>query len=98
MIVEKSTFTSLQLNHDAQEILFGDSGKGEVVGVGKIPISDDQFISNVLFVDSLFYNLLSISQFCEMVYNYLFAIEGVLILRGVSSSIAFQGSLKGKVY
>ncbi len=61
MTGEKSMFSSLQLNHDAQEIVFGDNGKGEVVGVGKIPISNDQSISNVLLVDSLSYNLLSVS-------------------------------------
>ena len=98
MTGERSMFTSLQLNHDAQEIVFGDSGKGEVVGVGKIPISNDQSISNVLLVDSLSYNLLSISQLCEMGYNCLFTNEGVQILRRDDSSIAFTGRLKGKLY
>ena len=51
-------FNSLQLTHDSQEIVFGDSGKGEVLGLGNIPISNDQSISNVLLVDSLSYNLL----------------------------------------
>src|SRR6266508_532482 len=94
----KEYVSSLQLNHDAQEIVFGDSGKGEVVGVGKIPISNDQSISNVLLVDSLSYNLLSISQLCEIGYNYLFTNEGVQILKREDSSIAFLGRLKGKLY
>src|SRR6266508_7003243 len=92
----KEYVSSLQLNHDAQEIVFGDSGKGEVVGVGKIPISNDQSISNVLLVDSLSYNLLSVSQLCEMDYNCLFTNEGVQILRREDSSIAFTDRLKGK--
>ena len=98
MTEEKSMLSSLELNHDAQEIVFGDSGKGEVVGVGKIPISNDQSISNVLLVDSLSYNLLSVSQLCEMGYNCLFTNEGVQILRREDSSIAFTGRLKGKLY
>src|SRR6266508_3257839 len=102
MTGEKSMFSSLQLNHDAQEIVFGDSGKGEVVGVGvgvgKIHISNDQSISNVLLVDSLSYNLLSVLQLCEMGYNCLFTNEGVQILRREDSSIAFTGHLKGKLY
>src|SRR5438045_8885490 len=98
MTKEKSMFSSLQLNHDAQEIVFGDSGKGEVVGVGKIPISNDQSISNVLLVNSLSYNLLSVSQLCEMGYNCLFTNEGVQILRREDSSIAFAGRLKVKLY
>src|SRR6266542_3670239 len=91
-------FSSLQLNHDAQEIVFGDSGKGEVVGVGKIPISNDQSISNVLLVDSLSYNLLSVSQLCEMGYNCIFTNEGVQIIRREDFSIAFMGRLKGQLY
>src|SRR6266508_989370 len=96
MTGEKSMFSSLQLNHDAQEIVFG--GKGEVVGVGKIPISNDQSISNVFLVDSLSYNLLSVSQLSEMGYNCLFTNEGVQILRREDSSFAFMGRLKVKLY
>ena len=88
----------LELNHDAQEIVFGDSSKGGVVGVGNVPISTDQSISNVLLVDSLSYNLLSVSQLCGMGYNCLFTDEGVQILRRVDSSVAFTGRLKGKLY
>src|SRR5438132_1500992 len=98
MTGEKSMFFALQLNHDAQEIVFGDSGKGEVVGVGRIPISNDQSISNVLLVDSLSYNLLSVLQLCEIGYNYLFTNEGVQILKTEDSSIAFMGRFKGKLY
>src|SRR5438045_7450562 len=95
MTKEKSMFSSLQLNHDAQEIVFDDSGKGEVVGVGKIPISNYQSISNVLLVDSLSYNLLSGSQLCEMGYNCLFTNEGVQIFRRENSSNAFTGRCGG---
>jgi hypothetical protein len=40
MTGEKDMFHSLQLTQEAQEIMFGDSGKSEVIGVGNIPISD----------------------------------------------------------
>jgi transposase InsO family protein len=91
-------FTTLQLVQNSQEIVFGDSSKGEVLGIGKVPISKDQFITNVLLVDSLSYNLLSTSQLCEAGYNCLFTDEGVQVLRREDSSIAFTGRLKGKLY
>ena len=91
-------FTSLQIAHDSQEIVFGDNSKGEVLGVGKIPISSNQSMSNVLLVDSLSYNLLSVAQLCEMGYNCLFTNEGVQILKREDSSIAFTGRLKDKLY
>jgi hypothetical protein len=44
------------------------------------------------------YNLLSVSQLCEMGYNYLFTNKGVIIFRRSDGSLAFNGILKGKLY
>ena len=38
----------------------GDNGKGKVKGLGNIVISNDMSISNVLLVESLNFNLLSV--------------------------------------
>ena len=46
------------------------------------------FRSNVLLVDSLSYNLLSVSQLCGMGYNCLFSDVDVKILRREDSSVA----------
>jgi hypothetical protein len=43
-----------------------------VKGLGKIAVSPYHSISNVFLVDSLDYNLLSVSQLCKMGYNCLF--------------------------
>jgi ribosome biogenesis protein Nip4 len=65
MTGEKSMFTSFQPNQTTSErIVFGDNSKGDILGLGKIAISNDNSISNVLLVDSLGYNLLSVSQLC----------------------------------
>jgi hypothetical protein len=42
-----------------------------VKGLGKIAISSEHSISNVFLVESLGYNLLSVSQLCNMGYNCL---------------------------
>ena len=92
-------FTSFQPSHDQSgNIVFGDNGKGEVLGLGKIAISNDNSISNVLLVNSLRYNLLSISQLREMGYNFLFTDKGVEVYRREDYSIAFTGHLKEKLY
>jgi hypothetical protein len=75
-----------------------DSGKSKVIGIGKIPISDQQSLSNVLLVDSLSYNLFSVSQLYGMGYNCLFSVVDVKILRREDSSVVFTGRLKGKLY
>ena len=47
-------FTSLDEDVDNQEkITFGDNSKGKVKGLGKVAISNDNSITNVLYVQSL---------------------------------------------
>jgi hypothetical protein len=76
-------------------ITFGDGNQGLVKGLGKIAISPDHSISNVFLVDSLYYNLFSISQLCKMGYNCLFTDIGVTVIRRSDDSIAFKGVLDG---
>ena len=79
-------------------ITFGDGNQGLVKGLGKIAISPDHTISNVFLVDSLYYNLLSVSQLCQMGYNCLFTDGGVTVFRRSDDSIAFKGVLDGQLY
>jgi hypothetical protein len=69
-----------------------------VKGLGKIVISPDHSISNVFLVDSLDYNLLSVSQLCKIGYNCLFIDSGVTVFRRSDDSIAFKGVLNGQLY
>jgi hypothetical protein len=55
-------------------------------------------IAKVLLVDSLDYNLLFVSQLCEMGYNYLFTNKEVSVFRRSDGSYAFSDIFKGKVY
>jgi hypothetical protein len=61
-------------------ITFGDGNQGLVKGLGKIAISPDHSISNVFLVDSLDYNLLSVSHICKMGYNCLFTDLGEVMI------------------
>ena len=47
-------------------ITFGDNDKGKVKGLGKIAISNDLSISNVLLVESMNFNLLFVAQLCDL--------------------------------
>jgi hypothetical protein len=91
MTREKRMFTSFEKNDNVNDnIVFAGSSQGKVIGLGKITISTDHSISNVFLVDSLDYNLLSVSQLCEMGYNYLFTNEGVTIFRKSDNLVAFK--------
>ena len=52
-------------NHE--HVTFGDNSKGKVVGLGKVAITKDLSISNVLLIESVSFNLLSIAQLCNLV-------------------------------
>jgi hypothetical protein len=95
----KDMFTSFEENDCSSDtIIFGDNSEGRVHGYGKIAITTDHSISKVLLVDSLDYNLLSVSQLCKMDYNYLFTNKGVTVFRRCDGSYAFSGILKGNLY
>jgi hypothetical protein len=90
-------FTSYVKNKDSQDtIIFGDGNQGKVKGLGKISITAEHSISNVFLVESLGYNLLSISQ--HMGYNCLFTNIDVSVFRRSDGSSAFKGVLDGKLY
>jgi hypothetical protein len=99
MIGEKRMFSSYEKNEDPQRaITFGDGNQGLVKGLSKIAISPDHSISNVFLVDSLDYNLLSLSQLCKMGYNCLFTDVGVTVFRRSDDLVAFKGVLQGQLY
>jgi hypothetical protein len=99
MTREKKIFTSYVKNKDSQDtIIFGDGNHGKVKGLGNIAITSEHSISNVFLVESLGYNLLSVSQLCHMGYNYLFTNIDVSVFRRSDGSLAFKGVLDGKLY
>jgi hypothetical protein len=98
MTRERRMFTSFEKNEcESDCITFGDNRQGQVLGFDKITITTEHSISKVL-VGSLDYNLLSVSQLCEMGYNFLCTNKGVTVFRRSGGSFAFKGVLRGKLY
>jgi transposase InsO family protein len=99
MTRQKKMFTSYVKNKYSQDsIIFGDGNQGKVKGLGKIAITSEHSISNVFLVESLRYNLLSVSQLCNMGYNCLFTNADVSFFMRSDGSLAFKGVLDGKLY
>ena len=57
-----SMFTSLEDPGDHEHVTYGDYSRGKVLDLGRIAISKDLSIFNVLFVEALSFNLISIAQ------------------------------------
>jgi hypothetical protein len=92
-------FISFEKNeYESDCITFSDNSQGQVLGFDKIAITTEHLISKVLLIELLDYNLLSVSQSCEMGYNYLFTDKGMTIFRRNAGSFTFKGVLRGKLY
>jgi hypothetical protein len=98
MTEEKRMFTYFEKNDTTSDrITFGGNIQGKFVSHGKIAITTEHYIYKVTLVESLDYNLLSVSQLCELGYNCLFTNKGVTIFRRSDGSFAFKGFLRGKL-
>jgi hypothetical protein len=91
-------YSSVQGPSGVETPTFGDGDQGKIEGLGKIAISSEHSISNVFLVESLGYNLLSVSQLCNMGYNCLFTNVDVSVFRRSDGSLAFKGVLDDKLY
>jgi hypothetical protein len=99
MTGERRMFTSFEKNDcESDCITFGDNSQGQVLGFSKIVITTEYSIYKVLLVESLDYNLLFVSQLCEMGYNCLFIDKGVTVFKRSDDSFVFKGVLRGKLY
>jgi hypothetical protein len=99
MTGERRMFTSFEKNEcESDCITFSDNSQGQVLGFDKIAITTEHSISNVLLVESLNYNLLSVSQLYEMGYNCLFTDKGVTVFRRSDDSFIFKDLLRVKLY
>ena len=78
-------------NNGYDSITFGDNGKGKVKGLGKIAISNDMSISNVLLVESLNFNLLYVAQLCDLGFKCIFRVDDVEIISVDGSNLIFKG-------
>jgi hypothetical protein len=75
-------FISLEEDGVCQnKITFGDNSKSKVKGIGKVAISNDHSLSNVLYVASLSFNLLSVGQLCDLGYQCLFGPNEVVVTK-----------------
>jgi hypothetical protein len=80
MTRDKGWFSSLVLVVTKRYITFGDNGRGRVLSEGEIKVSDKITLRHVALVQSLGYNLLSVSQLLDEGFEVLFRPGGSWIL------------------
>jgi len=67
MMGDASKFTYISPKK-SEHVTYGDNNKGRILGVGKIGMNSSNSIENVLLVEGLKHNLLSVSQLCDKGY------------------------------
>jgi len=77
MTGDASLLTRLTLKHGGY-VTYGDNNKGKIVG-GDIGVKGNLTIQNVLLVEGIKHNLLSISQLCDKRLEVTFQAEICLI-------------------
>ncbi len=97
MTGDKNKFTSLALK-DGENVKFGDNSKGKNIGIGKISKGSSLIIEDVLLVDSLKHNLLSISQLCDKCYNVIFKSIMCIIVNKIDNQVLFVAFRNENVY
>src|ERR1041385_4586884 len=99
MTGDKDLFTEDKLTESSQRyITFGHNNKGKLLGLGKVAISKDMHIDRVMFVQSLGYNLISISKLCDMGMLVLFSSSRCVVFSQDDYSFMFTGYRKGDLY
>jgi hypothetical protein len=93
MTNDSRMFNSIKSNDGdgVQSITFGDNSKDKVKGLGKVTISHDLSIFNVLIIESLNCNLLSVAQLCDLGFKCIFGVDDVEIISVDGSNLIFKG-------
>src|SRR4051812_19687634 len=83
---------------DKSHITFADTGESKVLGLGRVAISKDQHMEKVMLVDSLDFNLMSVSMLRDLNMIVIFGKYRCLVLMETAKSLVFEGYRKDDVY
>ena len=97
MTRDEDQFISLEVK-EGRIVTFGDNAKDKTVGISKVPISSSSCIDNVLLVEGLKQNLLSISQPYDKNFNVSFKSSICCVACSITNNIIFSGHKNGNVY
>ena len=97
MTGDPSRFSSFK-SKESGFVTFGDNSKGKILGMGDIGNVYSPCIKNVLLVDNLKHNLLSISQLCDKGFRVIFESLKCSIENASTNEVIFVGERKDSVY
>src|SRR4051812_46857002 len=81
-----------------KHIIFADKSKSQVLGLGKVAITKDRHMDKVMLVESLGYNLMSVSMLCDLDMVAVFGKYRCVVIMESDKSKVFEGFRKGDLY
>ena len=81
-----------------KHIIFADKGKSQVLGLGKVAITKDGHMDKVMLVESLGYNLMSVSMLCDLDMVVVFGKYRCVVIMEADNSKVFEGFRRGDLY
>ena len=90
-----------ELSHQSSSfshVTIGDNSRFKVLGRGKVVISNDTSIENVLLVESLGFKLLSVIQLAKCGYDVYFDEVSVIVIRSKTLKVDFVGHVENDMY
>jgi len=79
-------------------VTYGDNNRGKILGTSKVRSSSVVEIEDVLLVDGLKHNLLSISQLCDKNLKVTFEVKHCLICHASTNELVFVGKSIQNIY
>ena len=71
---------------------------GKVLSLGKVAISNDSSIQNVMLIESLGCNLLSVTRLADFGFNVLFTEVDCQVFHRDNHNMVFAGIRRGDIY
>ena len=98
MTGSKQVVTDLKPNLTNVIVSYGNNNESKVLGLGKVVVAPDVSVVNVMLVETLGYNLLSVSQLCLLGFSVFFDANSVILLWSKSLKVAFVGYVESGLY
>ena len=97
MTGDKTKFCLLTEGEGGQ-VTFGGNSKGKIIGSGKVGKNSSSCIDDVMLVNELANNLLSISQLCDKGHKVIFDSQACIIFELNSESVKFTKKRVNNMY
>jgi hypothetical protein len=79
-------------------VSYGDKSSSKLLGFGKVVITPDVSLVNVMLVKTIGYNLLSVCQLATMGYATYLDVDFVVVMWSKNLKVAFVGYVENGLY